>query len=216
MTFTKFPTFKHYNQPFFLFAFFIMSHWANSFFLSQQAKQYPVSLPVALWHSVHWYTLSFLRIFFFIYTFFLSSFLKIRNLWKVDNFHQHVVQNRSILYAAVVPQFGHLCIYICFIFSTFISFIIPSIPQNKDVVKGLLSIFNLVRIMVKGKDSIFNFVRIMVAARINLWIARISSAECPTRPAHSTAQHGTIIQHTINKNAGKMKYPAGIIMWEYG
>lgn len=127
-----------------LSAFFIMSHWANSFFLFQQPKQYPVELRVIPSHSWQWYSR------------FCNIFL----------------------------------------------FILPSIPQNKQVVKSLLSIFNLVRNHV--------------AAQLFPQGTHNCTAECPTRTAHSTAQE---IKLRIKENhlriAGRI-YSYSTVAWEYG
>lgn len=186
-----------------------MSHWASSFFFSKQEKHIRVLLPVVLWHSTHWYCLRF----FFLPIYFIPAFLNIRNLWKELNFIQQFRQYSSSLYACVsTPHPGHMVSYILGGFL----FIIPSIPQNKYVVKSLSPIFNLVRIYVKSKDSIFNLVRITVAAHLFLYPTRNCSAECPTRPAHSTAHTRCTVQHRINKKADKRKWPKRPITHEYG
>jgi hypothetical protein len=109
------------------------------------------------------------------------------------------------LYTAVVPHFGHLSRYIWAIFSfaSCPSFIIHSIPHYTQFVKGLL--------------SKFNFVRVMVAAHISLWKPPNSTAECPTRPAHSTAHNKIklrIRENVRRTNINDTTYR--IILWEFG
>jgi hypothetical protein len=74
--------------------------------------------------------------------FFLSAFFNIKNFWKSDNLSQHVTQNLSILYVAVVPQLGHLSRYIWAIFSFTSIYFLPafSFRSIKNLVNSSMHI----------------------------------------------------------------------------